>query len=94
MIMKAEPYSKEKGGKFHAKASSLELVTAILKNSAWLLSRSLKIIFILNRDMLTCLFKGSNRRRYDVSKDPNIVNHYGIWFIDLHGLIHEQMGIK
>jgi len=78
---------------FQAPTSNFQLVLAIIANCLWLLSKSLKIILILNKEMFSHLLRGSQQRRA-ISRSANIFNHYGVWMVDLYGLIHEQLGMK
>jgi hypothetical protein len=76
-----------------AKVSPFRLVLTIMANSFWLLSRSFKIIMILHREMLNHIVKGQQNSRADFV-NRNIFHRYGTWFIDMNGLIQEQMGVK
>lgn len=71
--------------------SMLDLVIAIAVNSFWLMSRSLKMVFILNKEMFACLTAFRKRK---ASSCRNVFHRHGLWIIDLNELIHEQMGIK
>lgn len=70
------------------------LVLSILKSSFWVLSHCLKIILILHKEMFFHLIATSRKNFKRTGNGPNIFNHYGVWLIDLHGLIREQMEIK
>jgi len=78
---------------FQAPISNFRLVLAIIANCLWLLSKSLKIILILNKEMFSHLLRSSHQRRL-ADRSANIFNHYGVWMVDLYGLIHEQLGMK
>ena len=73
--------------------STLRLVLTTLAHSMWLLAKSVKIILILHKEMVNHLVNRPAKNRPNFM-NRNIFNRYGMWFIDMNGLIHEQMGIK
>jgi hypothetical protein len=75
-----------------AKVSKVRLILTTIAHSFWLLSRSFKIIFILHKEMLNHLVGRPTHRRANFM-NRNIFYRYGTWFIDMDGLINEQMGV-
>ncbi len=69
------------------------LVLTTIAYSTWLLSKSLRIIVILHKEMLNHIVSRQVQVRPTVM-NRNIFKRYGVWCIDMHGLIHEEMGIK
>lgn len=75
-------------------ASAFGLVRVIFFNSIWLLSRSIKMVLILNVEMVACILRGKQRPGNGQPKVQNVFNHFGVWVVDMNGLIQEEMGIR
>lgn len=73
--------------------SILCLVQTIFSGSTWLLGRSLKMVFILQKEMFSHILKGA----HTADRSPKVryvFNHFGYWVVDLNGLIQDDMSAQ
>lgn len=74
------------------RVSVFRLILTTIMHSLWLLSRSVKIIWILHKEMIEHILQPEKNRSNVMNR--NIFQRYGMWFIDMNSLIDEQMGIR
>ncbi len=74
--------------------SAIMLMRVISHNCVWLLSRSIRMVFILNKEMVSYIIRGRKANANVAPEVQNVFNHHGVWLVDMEGLIHEQMDLR
>ncbi|MCG8605633.1 hypothetical protein MJD09_11625 [bacterium] len=94
MISKKSESRTQSPQKLFQEPSKIDLVATTLNSSFWVLAKAIKIAFQLNKEMLRILIR---RHRHGLNRQPissAIFTNYGVWFVDLYGVIRQEMDFK